>query len=95
MTEDPRYTQYFQLFHQEKFFEAHEVLEALWKETHGAQREFYQGLIQIAAALVHLQKQNRPGAEALFKKALVHFEEALAKNRAERVSFKHARAKKV
>ena len=81
MTEpDPRYLQYFTLFNQEKFFEAHEVLEALWLETKGGERNFYQGLIQLAASLVHfhmrrsrsaasLQKGNLTGARELFRTA--------------------------
>lgn len=69
MTEDPRYLEYFRLFREEKFFEAHEVLEALWRETRGDEREFYHGLIQLAAVLVHFQKSNLAGAKELFRKA--------------------------
>ena len=70
MTEpDSRYLQYFNLFNQEKFFEAHEVLEALWRETKGSERDFYQGLIQLAASLVHFQKRNLTGGLKLFQTA--------------------------
>jgi len=34
------------------------VLEDLWLETRGADREFYKGLIQVAGAFVHLRKQS-------------------------------------
>ena len=71
---DPRYLRYFELFREEKFFEAHEVLEALWRETKGAKRDFYQGLIQLAAALVHYQKGNLTGAKELFKTASRYLE---------------------
>ena len=66
---DPRYLEYFRLYREEKFFEAHEVLEGLWRETRGPERDFYQGLIQLAALLVHYQKGNLKGAQELFKSA--------------------------
>lgn len=69
MTTDSRYLDYFRLFQEEKFFEAHEVLEGLWRQTQGEEREFYHGLIQLAAALVHFQKGNLKGAEELFRTA--------------------------
>ena len=66
---DRRYFEYFRLFRKEKFFEAHEILENLWRETKGPEREFYQGLIQLAAVLVHYQRNNYPGAQELFRTA--------------------------
>lgn len=66
---DPRYREFWKLFNAEKFFEAHEVLEALWRETPGPERDFYQGLIQIAAAFVHIQKGTPDGARKLLDKA--------------------------
>ncbi len=67
---DPHYVGYFHFFNRQQFFEAHEVLEAIWlpvrKEADGA---FYKGLIQLAGAFVHIQK-SRPGpAVALFRLA--------------------------
>jgi predicted metal-dependent hydrolase len=74
---DPHYAGYFECFNQQLFFEAHEVLEELWLEDrHGPNGAFYKGLIQLAGAFVHLQK-NRPGpAAALFNLArtnLAHY----------------------
>ena len=66
---DPRYLQYFRLLQEEEFFEAHEILEGLWRETKGREREFYHGLIQLAAALVHFQRGNLTGAKELFQTA--------------------------
>ena len=66
---DPRYIDYFHLFEEGKYFEAHEVLEGLWRETKDETREFYHGLIQLAAALVHFQKGNLKGAKELFRTA--------------------------
>ena len=68
MTGQP-YQEFWHLFNAEKFFEAHEVLETLWLKTKGPERDFYQGLIQIAAAFVHIQKGTPDGARQLLKKA--------------------------
>jgi len=68
---EARYLGYFQCFNRQLYFEAHEVLEDLWLEQRGtANARFYQGLIQLAGAFVHLQK-IRPGpAAALFQLAI-------------------------
>ena len=67
--EDIRYRKFFSLWAEGKFFEAHEILESLWRGTKGEEREFYHGLIQLAASLVHFQKGNLAGAQALFRTA--------------------------
>lgn len=54
---DPRYLGFFQCFNRGDYYEAHDVLEDLWLETQGPDREFYKGLIQVAGAYVHLRKQ--------------------------------------
>jgi len=59
------------LFNEKQFFEAHEVLEDLWKVTPGSLRKVYQGMIQIAAAMVHVQKGTPEGARQLLKKETV------------------------
>lgn len=69
---EPRLQEFIQLFNEEKFFEAHEVLELLWRETKTSDRDFYQGLIQLAAAFVHIQKGTPSGAENLYAKAVHH-----------------------
>src|SRR5208283_3335130 len=62
---DRRYLGYFDCFNRQRFFEAHEVLEALWlPQRQGLNGAFYKGLIQLAGAFVHLQK-NRPGPAAV------------------------------
>ena len=58
---DPRYRGYFECFNQQRFFAAHEVLEGLWlPQRQGPNGSFYKGLIQVAGAFVHWEK-NRPG----------------------------------
>lgn len=50
------------LFNDEKFFEAHEAWEELWHVEQGRDRTFVQGLIAVAAHLVHVKKGNWSGA---------------------------------
>jgi predicted metal-dependent hydrolase len=64
---DPHYLEYFARFNRQEFFEAHEVLETLWHpQRQGANAQFYKGLIQLAGAFVHLQKNRLDPAAALF-----------------------------
>lgn len=72
---DPHYTAFFELFNAEKFYEAHDVLEHIWlPDRHGPNGAFYKGLIQLAGAFVHLQKNRLRPAAALFKLAKTHLE---------------------
>lgn len=57
-------------FNDEKFFEAHEHWEELWKLEGEPDKKFVQALIQAAGHFVHLQKQNASGALTLAKTAL-------------------------
>ena len=43
-------------FNNERFWECHEALEGAWKQSNGEEKELIQGLILVAAALVHYQK---------------------------------------
>lgn len=67
---DPRYAGYFVLFNQQKYYEAHDILENLWlPDRQGVNGNFYKGLIQLAGAFVHLQKNRLRPSSALFKLA--------------------------
>lgn len=67
---DAHYLGYFDCFNQQKFFEAHEVLEELWlKERRGPNDLFYRGLIQFAGAFVHLQRGRPQSAVSLLRLA--------------------------
>jgi hypothetical protein len=71
---DPHYLGYFDCFNRQLFYEAHDVLEDLWlPDRHGANGDFYKGLIQLAGAFVHLQKNRLRSAAALFKLAQANF----------------------
>lgn len=58
------------LFNCGDYFECHEVLEELWKQQTGEDRQFTQGLIQIAVAIHHLKRNNEKGALKLFDRGL-------------------------
>ncbi|MBC8095082.1 MAG: DUF309 domain-containing protein [Akkermansiaceae bacterium] len=64
------YLGYFECFNRQLFFEAHDVLEELWlADRTGPNYSFYKGLIQLAGAFVHLQKNRLRPSAALFKLA--------------------------
>ncbi len=50
-----------------RFFECHEWFEEIWQEEQGDVRDLYKGLIQLAAAFVHLKKANFVGADRLLR----------------------------
>ena len=67
---DPHYAGYFERFNRGQFYEAHDVLEQLWLPERGRSNDhFYKGLIQLAGAFVHLQKNRLRPSAALFKLA--------------------------
>jgi hypothetical protein len=67
---DARFLGYFDCFNRQQFFEAHEVLEDLWLlDRQGPDGDFFKGLIQLAGAFVHLQKDRLRPADALFQLA--------------------------
>ena len=64
---DPRYLAGVLFFNAHDFFEAHEVWEDLWAESHGDERRFVQGLIQAAVGLFHFGGGNLGGAAKLYR----------------------------
>jgi predicted metal-dependent hydrolase len=50
------------LFNGVRYWHAHEAWETLWRAASDRDRDFYQGLIQVAAGLLHLQRRNARGA---------------------------------
>ena len=53
-----------------EFFEAHEHWEGVWLGCAEPEKTFLQALIQIAAALHHLQRENRTGTASLLRRSL-------------------------
>ena len=50
-------------------FNAHEVLEAAWKNGPFAERMLWQGLAQYAVGITHVQRGNARGARTLLERA--------------------------
>ena len=57
------------LFNATHFFEAHEVLEDVWRAAPEPERKFFQGLIQVAVALHHYSTGNHVGCRSLLERA--------------------------
>ncbi len=57
-------------FNYERFWECHEVLEGAWKKSEGKEKELIQGIILVAAALVHYQKNENNICLSIFRRAL-------------------------
>ena len=71
---DAHYLGYFECFNRQLFYEAHDVLEELWlADKQSPNYSFYKGLIQLAGAFVHLQKNRLRPAASLFKLARANF----------------------
>ncbi len=51
-------------------FNAHEVLEAAWKNGPFAERMLWQALAQFAVGLTHIQRGNPKGARTLLARAV-------------------------
>ena len=60
-----------ELFDAQRFFEAHEFFEHLWKSPEASpdDRGFWKGLAQVAVGFCHLQRGNRHGALTLLERA--------------------------
>lgn len=55
------------------YWDAHEVLEATWR---GNRDPVLQGLIQVAAVFVHIERRNWTSARGVLERALRHLQTA-------------------
>ena len=69
---DVRFKKGIELFNEGKFFESHEVIEDIWRETEGEYKDFYRGLIQAAAALHHLKRGTLKGGILVYRSSIEH-----------------------
>ena len=58
------------LFNQGHFFEAHEVLEDVWRASPAQQKKFLQGLVQLAVAFHHHSTGNRVGMRSVMERGM-------------------------
>jgi uncharacterized protein len=57
-------------FNEEKYWIAHEILESVWKESTGVERELVGGIILVCAAFVHYQKDEDEVCISILGRAL-------------------------
>src|SRR5687767_13119770 len=62
------------LYNAGEFWHAHEAWEQVWMDAPNAERGFYQGLIQVAAAFVHLMRDEYPGTVSLLREGTAKLE---------------------
>ena len=67
---DARFEIGIKLFNSCQWYKSHDVLEEIWHETGGPERQLLQGILQIAVAQVHLENSNMNGATILYGEAL-------------------------
>lgn len=58
------------LFNRGKYFEAHEELEAAWKEERGKVRGLYQGILQAGVTYLHITRGNYAGALKVYGRSM-------------------------
>jgi uncharacterized protein len=64
-----RYLMGIELFNRAEFFDAHEVLEDVWRAAPKEEKKFLQGMIQVAVALYHHGNGNSVGACSVLRRA--------------------------
>ncbi|VVC06323.1 Uncharacterised protein [uncultured archaeon] len=57
-------------FNNERFWECHEVLEGAWKKTYEGEKDLIQGIILVAAAFVHYQKNENDICLSIMNRAM-------------------------
>ena len=68
-TETEQFAEARDLFNSERYWESHEVLEGIWRQKHGEEKRFLQGVILVCAAYVHHQKGERQVALGVLERA--------------------------
>ena len=61
-------------------FNAHEVLEAAWKNAPDEERGMWQGLAQLAVGFTHVQRGNLKGATGVLTRAADHLDGSSARH---------------
>jgi uncharacterized protein len=59
-----------ELFNRGEFFEAHEVLEDVWRAAPTEQKKFLQGLVQLAVAFHHHSTGNLVGMRSVMERGM-------------------------
>lgn len=64
---DPQLIEGIEEFNAGRFFEQHETLETLWRDTRTPVRGLYHGILQIGVGFHHWSKGNHHGADTLLE----------------------------
>ena len=67
---DPQLAEAVALFNRAEWYGCHDLLEDLWHQNQGPDRQALQGLLQIAVAHLHLERGNLRGATVLLGEGL-------------------------
>ena len=70
LNNDSRFVKGLSLFNSGEWYLAHDYFEDLWHETIGPERRTLQGILQIAVAQIHLERNNLNGAVILYGEGL-------------------------
>lgn len=62
-------------FNEQQFYACHDTFEELWMQAEVLDRNFYQGLLQIAVGCYHLSNSNWRGAVILLGEGIGRLEE--------------------
>ncbi len=66
----PRARHGIKLFNEGRYFEAHEELEAAWRDEKGKVRELYQGILEAGVTYLHITRANYWGAMKVYKRSI-------------------------
>src|SRR5919206_4722660 len=69
MEKDKAIRRALQLFNDEKYWQAHEALEYVWKNATGIEKDILNGIILVAAAFVHDQKHEHDVCISILQRA--------------------------
>jgi predicted metal-dependent hydrolase len=70
MDKDTAIAKAIEMFNEEKYWSAHEALEGVWKLAKGRERDTLNGIILVAAAFVHDEKDEPDICMSILRRAL-------------------------
>ncbi len=70
MEKDEAMARAIEMFNDEKYWSAHEALEGVWKSARGRERDTLNGIILVAAAFVHDEKDEPEICISILRRAL-------------------------
>ena len=66
----PKAIEGLRMFNSGRYFEAHEELEAAWKNEPGQVRELYQGILEAGVTYLHIKRGNYAGAVKVYARSM-------------------------